>query len=71
MSTASAALVVAVTSLQTVAQALVDNLPNEDSAATTADISTISGIVTNVLNILTPLAPAIAPAIAPAASTAI
>ena len=58
MSVASAALLASATQLKTVAQALADNLPNEDSAATTADVNATAVVVADALAILAPLAPA-------------
>lgn len=58
MSVASAALLASATQLKTVAQALADNLPNEDSAATTSDVNATAVVIADALAILAPLAPA-------------
>ncbi len=57
MSVASQALVAAATTLAATAQALADNLPNEDSAQTTSDVNATAALISQAQAILGPLAP--------------
>lgn len=59
MSVASAALLASANTLATTVAALIDNLPNDDSAATTSDVTATASVIASIQAQLAPLAPAI------------